>query len=92
MRSRPASAATARAFSLAIQPDLGPVQAARQLADRSTPRALEEAIAYLQPSLFGDDDRVVDAALDLLLRALAASTAPQAPRWPLSPPAASVAA
>jgi hypothetical protein len=83
VRSRPASAATARAFSLVIH-GVGPEQAARQLAESSTPTALSEAISYLQPALFGEDDRVVVAATDLLVRALATVAAQPHP-WPLSP-------
>jgi hypothetical protein len=85
VRSRRASAATARAFSLVIHADVPPEHAARILAESSSPSALSEAIAYLQPALFGEDDRVVVAATDLLVRALTASAA-QLPRpWPMSP-------
>ena len=74
MRSRPACAVTARAFSLVIANDYDACRAARVLADTTSPAALEEAVAHLQPALFGDDDRVVVAATELLLQALASSS------------------
>ena len=85
MRSRRASAATARAFSLVLRPDVDPEQAARLLADTCPPPALEEAIAHLRPALFGEDDRVVVAASSLLVHALSRSSGQASPRWPLSP-------
>jgi hypothetical protein len=68
MRSREASAATARAFSLVIQPGFDRARAGRVLADTSTTAALEEAAAHLGPFLF-DDDRVAARAADILVLA-----------------------
>ena len=77
MRSRPACAVTARALSLVISSEYDPDRAARLLSERTTPAALAEAVAHLQPALFDDDDdRVVVAATELLLQALASTTAP----------------
>ena len=71
MRSRGANAATARAFSLVIQPDFDRGRAALVLADTSPAAALSEAVAHLQPSLFEDQERISADAAEVLSMALA---------------------
>ena len=70
MRSRGANAATARAFSLVIEPEFTPERAAIVLADSAGSPALEEAIAHLNVSLFDDEDRVAADAAEILVLAL----------------------
>ena len=78
MRSRAASAATARTFSLVIQPGFDRERAAVVVADTSRRNAIEEALAYLGLSLFHEDDRVASDAVDVLTLALGRRVAREA--------------
>lgn len=69
MRSRQASAATARAFALVMQPSFDRGRAGLILADTVTIPALYEALAHLGAELF-DDDHVSTDAADVLCLAL----------------------
>ena len=70
-RTRQANAATARAFALVIEPGFDAQRAALVLADSSPAPYLEEALAHLRPTLFGDDDdRVASEAARILQLAL----------------------
>jgi hypothetical protein len=75
MRARPAYAATARALGLAIQPGCDRVRAAVQLAEVTPPRALQEALAVLRPSLFAEEDAVTRDAVAILALATLGPTA-----------------
>ena len=71
MRTRAANAATARAFALVIGQEVDERRAAVVLADSASSRTLEEALAHLRPSLFGEeDDRVAAGAARILQLAL----------------------